>query len=49
MKYILEISAIGPNLEFNHTETGNNPLDITHLATDAVLRYVRKEKDKFVN
>lgn len=45
-KYTLEVSLDSPTLDFSHKEEGNNPIDITHMSIDALLRYVRKEKEK---
>jgi ribosome-associated translation inhibitor RaiA len=45
-KYTLEISLDSPDLNFSHKEEGKDPIDITHISIDALLRFVRKEKEK---
>ena len=45
-KYSLEVILGSPDIDFTHTEEDKDPQAMLHKSLDAVLRFVRKEKEK---
>jgi ribosome-associated translation inhibitor RaiA len=48
-KYVLDTSIDSPSLTYAHKEEDKDPQVIVHKTIDAILHFVRKEKEKISN